>query len=65
MNDIPEDQWNERLAKLIASGLTIDTVKEAFTLHNDKFTPKETKTHCGGCTQRVWQRLNHYYNGQK
>ena len=61
MNTISDIEWNERLAVIISKGLTHETVKEAFTLYNDKFTPQERKTFCGGCTQRVWKRLQAHY----
>lgn len=57
--------WNERLESVMKQGLNQSTVKEVFALHNEKvpdlFPNRETKTFCGGCTQRVWKRLLNYY----
>ena len=61
--------WNERLEYLMKQGKSSHTIKEAFTLYNERvpevFSKKETKMFCGGCVSRVWNGLTNYYNSLK
>lgn len=62
MNSIPQDEWNRRVESIMTKGINKETIPEAFTLYNDRLTPKETKLFCGGCRSRVWNKLIEYYN---
>ncbi len=58
MNTIPQDDWNRRLLDCLSEPRTKEKAVEAFLLYNDRFRPRETKTFCGGCTERVFKKLN-------
>lgn len=63
---IPEEEYKARVKALIpklSKTMTADSseTRELFLLYNDRFTPQEHATHCGGCRQRVFKRLQKYY----
>lgn len=66
-NTIPNDQYIERLNALMPKllqqrkGDNKEEIKELFFLYNDRLTPRETKTECGGCRSRVFKRMEAYY----
>lgn len=35
--------------------------KEMFLLYNERLKPRETNMSCGGCRQRVYDKLKKYY----
>lgn len=57
------EEWKERAGKVIsAEQRNRQWAEELFFLHNDKLTPRETGIGCGGCRNRVFNRLLNYFN---
>ena len=55
-----DPEYITRLKYLVDTGRTQEVVKEAFQLYNERMQPKESKTFCGGCVERVFGRLRLY-----
>lgn len=63
---IPQEEYDNRVRELVpklAAKMTADSqeTNELFTLYNDRFKPFETGKHCAACRQRVFKKLQAYY----
>lgn len=65
-NTIPDAEYRERLNKLMPKlanrNPNKEDAEELFFLYNDRLTPRETGINCGGCRNRVFKRMEKYYN---
>lgn len=65
-NTIPDEEYKQRLSNLMPRLSTRthskEDIIEMFFLYNDRLTPRETGINCGGCRNRVFKRIQQYYN---
>lgn len=66
-NTLTDAEWNSRfnslMPGLIATGKATNKseLKELFFLYNDRFTPRHTKSGCGKCISRVFNKMKEHF----
>lgn len=64
-NTIPDQEYKERLSKLIPIFESRSDTKqdriELFFLYNDRLTPRKTDRNCGKCVRYVIDRMLQYH----
>lgn len=72
MNSIPEQEYKERLIKIMEAitpkgKATGPEAAELFNLYNDRLTPYESTGNifCSGCVHRVFTKMKEYYELNK
>jgi hypothetical protein len=65
-NTLNNEEYLNRLSKIMpileARTHGKEEMRELFFLYNDRLTPRETKTSCGACNKRVYNRMVRYFN---